>query len=183
MNTWFTADNHYSHVNIIKYCNRPFSSIEEMNATLIRNWNSRVKPEDIVYHLGDFCFWKSNQDNHSRLSVRDWEAKLNGKIIFVTGNHDFKNHMMEQNLKIVIKFANKLVLMQHIPPKETDNISMYDLVLCGHVHEKWTHIWVNGKLVINVGCDVHNFMPINKNEIMRLTYLYEKERNGKCQQK
>ena len=56
VNTFFTSDTHFGHANIIKYCNRPFSSLEEMNSTIIRNWNEMVKPEDTVFFLGDFCF-------------------------------------------------------------------------------------------------------------------------------
>ena len=53
---FYTADLHLGHANIIKYCNRPFKDVDQMNETLIRNWNSRVKPEDTVIHNGDFCF-------------------------------------------------------------------------------------------------------------------------------
>jgi len=54
--TWFTSDTHFGHFNIIEYCNRPFKTVDEMNSKLIRFWNERVKPDDIVYFLGDFCF-------------------------------------------------------------------------------------------------------------------------------
>jgi len=53
---YFTADEHYGHTNIIKYCKRPFNSIEEMDATLIENFNSKVTKADHTIHVGDFTF-------------------------------------------------------------------------------------------------------------------------------
>lgn len=67
---YFTSDPHYGHANVIKYCSRPFASVDEMTRVLITNWNKVVTPEDIVYCLGDFS-----------LSTRPAEAitqKLNG---------------------------------------------------------------------------------------------------------
>ena len=48
---YFTADTHFGHENIIRFCNRPFSSVTEMDETLITNWNRRVKGNDTVYIL------------------------------------------------------------------------------------------------------------------------------------
>ena len=56
MTIWFTSDTHFDHKNIIKYCNRPFKDIDEMNAELERRWNAVVAPGDRVFHLGDFAF-------------------------------------------------------------------------------------------------------------------------------
>ena len=88
---WVTSDTHFNHANIIKYCNRPFSSVEEMNETIIANWNKVVSERDIVYHLGDFALGdKSLIPNILR--------RLNGCIKVIMGNHD--------NLDIMLKLGN-----------------------------------------------------------------------------
>ena len=52
---FFTSDTHFNHTNIIRFCNRPFKDVIHMNETIIANWNSVVGPDDIIFHLGDFC--------------------------------------------------------------------------------------------------------------------------------
>lgn len=52
---FFTSDIHFNHTNILRFCDRPFKSIEEMNETIITNWNRVVGIDDEVFHLGDFC--------------------------------------------------------------------------------------------------------------------------------
>ena len=81
MNTWIISDTHFGHENIIKYCNRPFSSVEEMDARMIKLWNNVVKKNDIVYHLGDFGV--GNKEYISKIV-----SKLNGRIFLILGNHD-----------------------------------------------------------------------------------------------
>lgn len=83
MNTFFTADHHFGHENIIKFCKRPFSSVEEMDNILIDNWNKVVNPEDTVYHLGDFTF--ADTDKFSK-----YASRLLGKIYIIPGNHDWR---------------------------------------------------------------------------------------------
>ena len=61
---FFTSDTHFNHTNIIRFCNRPFKDVTHMNETIIANWNSVVGPDDIIFHLGDFCLggsaeWKN----------------------------------------------------------------------------------------------------------------------------
>lgn len=81
---FFTSDTHFNHSNIIRFCNRPFHNVEEMNETIIRNWNSVVAPDDIVFHLGNFCLG----------GAAEWTKileRLNGRIYLILGNHDLKN--------------------------------------------------------------------------------------------
>jgi calcineurin-like phosphoesterase family protein len=56
MNTFFTSDLHLGHKNIIELENRPFKDLEDMNNKLVNNWNSKIKNDDLVYYIGDFCF-------------------------------------------------------------------------------------------------------------------------------
>lgn len=82
-NVFFTSDTHFSHANILKFCERPFKTIDEMNEVLIDNWNKVVKEDDIVFHLGDFCFG----------GPQLWDKfleRLNGKKYLILGNHDMQ---------------------------------------------------------------------------------------------
>lgn len=82
--TFFTSDTHFGHANIIRFCNRPFKNVEEMDEVLIENWNQVVSDDDTVFHLGDFAFGGSNV----------WKSiipRLNGHINLIIGNHDRKN--------------------------------------------------------------------------------------------
>lgn len=77
----FTADTHFGYENIIKMCNRPFSSVEEMDETLINNWNAKVKGNDTVYILGDMFF-------RCTYNPEDILRRLNGKKVIVERNYD-----------------------------------------------------------------------------------------------
>ena len=83
INTFFTSDHHFGHQNILEYLlkkeSRPFSCLEEMHEVMIERWNSVVRCNDIVYHLGDFCFGRKN------ISIG---GRLNGKKKLIMGNHD-----------------------------------------------------------------------------------------------
>src|SRR5271163_4275578 len=81
-NTWFTADFHFGHNNIIRYCNRPFRSVEEMDQTILDRLNASVKANDILYFLGDFCIGSKAKALEQRKQIR---CK---KIFAVPGNHD-----------------------------------------------------------------------------------------------
>jgi len=81
-NIWFTSDTHWGHANIIKYDNRPFTSIEEHDEALVVNWNKVVHPGHLVYHLGDVAWHRDEADIELLL------GRLNGTKILIQGNHD-----------------------------------------------------------------------------------------------
>lgn len=169
MKYFFTADSHLNHFNIVKYCKRPFKTLEEMNTTIIRNWNSRVKPEDIVFHVGDFCFKNSpggKQGEGVPMKASELESKLNGKIIHIRGNHDKNNSTKTIIESLIIYYGRKSINLVHNP--ERINIHC-DINFVGHIHNNW-EIKRIVKMeaftdVINVGVDVWNFTPVTYEEI------------------
>jgi hypothetical protein len=90
-NIWFTADFHLGHKNIIRYCNRPFDTVEEMNRTIIERLNSLVKTNDVLYFLGDFCIGPKARAVELRREIR---CK---KMFAVPGNHDKDTRKLTQD--------------------------------------------------------------------------------------
>ena len=111
---FFTADTHWGHRNIIKYCQRPFSCIEEMDDALITNWNRVVGKDDIIFHLGDFAMGGSAE--WSRLL-----QKLNGKIYLILGNHDMKtigagfSRLEGVAMQMLINVKGQKIYLNHYP--------------------------------------------------------------------
>ena len=80
--TWFTADTHFGQANIIRLCNRPFSSVDEMNSALVDGINAVVMPDDVLWHLGDFAFRNAQ-------AAAEFRRRINAKAVhLVYGNHD-----------------------------------------------------------------------------------------------
>ena len=75
-----TSDTWFGRPQILQIANRPFNDVNEMNATLIKNWNKKVKKNDVVFHLGNFAWDPS--------TARKVLKKLKGRIYFLKGNSD-----------------------------------------------------------------------------------------------
>lgn len=159
----YTADLHFWHNNIIKYCpeTRNFSSVEEMNSAIINNWNAKVQPEDETYIIGDVVFGKNF----------DIINRLNGTIHLVSGNHDHKL------LKEASDKFDKIDKIMEI--KDGD----HRLVLCHYRFYEWNGFYRDNvlhfhghshgaipstKKAIDVGLDnpLWNFQPVSLNEIL-----------------
>jgi len=133
-----------------------------MNETLIKNWNSRVKEGDIIFHLGDFAF-KSSKDD-----IRNILGRLNGQIILIAGNHDSSNNMKSIIKDIRIYYGGKDILLTHRAEEAGPG---YYLVLCGHAHDLWRFYRVKFYEFeydcCNVGVDQWEFVPIKIEEILK----------------
>lgn len=157
---WFTSDNHWNHTNILNYCKRPFSSMEEMNVAMIERWNERISDSDTVYHIGDVFLGKPED-------AIEIIKQLKGRKILISGNHDRSNRTMIEcgfdevcNRKDFKLKNGKLALLRHKPLPES-LIKSYDLQIHGHSHEGAI---VKGKR-LNVCVDLWNFYPISEDEI------------------
>lgn len=174
---FLTSDTHFGHSNIIKFCDRPFNNVEEMDYKLIEAWNKKVPQDGLVFHLGDFAwggyeFWKK---------IRE---QLNGDIILIKGNHDQKNmsSTAEQELfqyvtwQMLIEIEGRKVLLNHFPflcyagvyrePKKL----VYSLY--GHCHsgpgkkgEDIPRLVHTYPTQYDVGVDNNNYEPISWYEV------------------
>lgn len=176
---FFTSDTHFHHENIIKFCGRPFGSLEEMDETMIEKWNEKVPSDGLVFHLGDFCFggfqlWKRYRD------------RLHGDIILVKGNHDVRNIKDETaynklfsytSWQMYVQIEGRRVYLNHVPflcyggaYRSKDQL-VYQLF--GHVHSKpGPPSGLDGQRLqylfptqYDVGVDNNNFEPISWAEV------------------
>lgn len=161
MNRWFIADTHFSHKNIIKYTGRPFATVEEMNRTLIDNWNQCVEEGDEVFFLGDFGLGGVEH-------LHDIYSQLKGNKICIRGNHDKNaNWMKRVGFPVVlesafIKLGKHTVELIHIP----SNPPPSHFQLHGHVHEKRPAKIVNNQL--NLCVEVWDYKPVSEKILLSL---------------
>lgn len=127
---FFTSDQHFGHENIIKFTNRPFSDVGEMNRVLIENWNATVPEDGIVFNLGDVAFGPSFVWNHNL-------SQLHGKHYLIMGNHDFKNYRDSYSkyfefvgLEMYIRIEDKSIYLNHHP-----------LLCFGGAYRKEMNVW------------------------------------------
>lgn len=163
MNTWFTSDTHFGHARILEYCSdsRPFASVQDMDATIIENWNSQVGEDDVVYHLGDFAFMPAER-------VVRLMSRLNGRIHLVLGNHDQVMRDPEIQRKLAwsgdyleASIHGQRVVMFHYPIHEWNGMHRGSYHLFGHVHGRKP---LHGRSM-DVGIDTHGMCLYSWHEV------------------
>lgn len=161
---WFSSDYHFSHDMIIKYCERPFETVEQMDNEIISRHNEVVRPDDFVYFLGDLTFRKDTDE---------LLRQMNGTFTYIFGNHDKNIKRLPMMMDASIRKAGKQIHMTHRPDRA--NVKC-DICLVGHVHEKWKtkpvvrngNKEVKARQLINVGIDVWNFYPVSLDQILSM---------------
>jgi calcineurin-like phosphoesterase family protein len=140
--------------------------LKEMNETIINNFNSMIKEDDMVIHNGDFVFKNSpggKLGEGTTTRAYDYIKQLNGMWTFIMGNHDKQNSLKTKILNLTFKFGNYKFFIVHNP--EHANLN-YDINLCGHVHEKWKIKRKENTILYNVGVDVNQFKPVSFEKII-----------------
>lgn len=174
--TFFTSDTHFNHANIIRFCNRPFKDVEQMNEVMITNWNNAISKDDTVFHLGDFCLG----------SAAEWTKildRLNGKIYLIMGNHDLKNirqgfisRFEHVAMQMRIEIGKKRIYLCHYPFLCFEGSYKDDVwQLFGHVHTRRSNSGIDaGRLQYlyptqyDVGVDNNNFTPVSFGQVKRI---------------
>lgn len=158
--TFFTADTHFFHEGIIGMCKRPFASVRDMNRTLVEIWNARVRPEDTVWHLGDFALGATPQEAASIF------AALNGSKRLVKGNHDGPDTLalpwagpVEHIVETSIDGAR--LVMCHYPMRAWRGSFGRTVQLFGHTHD----LLPPSTLSCDVGIDSWAYAPVTIAEI------------------
>jgi calcineurin-like phosphoesterase family protein len=180
VNMFFTSDLHLSHNGIVPH--RPnFSSVEDMNESLILNWNKRVASDDIVFVLGDFCF-------HGKQIWNKFISRLNGFIWLIEGNHDkgipkdikdkFQSTPGFLNLRIQdddFKQKEQRVTLCHYPMMSWYQSHAGSWQLFGHIHSSPTSVSIDYIRLrdrfynqMDVGVDAHNFTPLHWEEVKQI---------------
>lgn len=164
---FFTSDTHFGHAGAIKYCRRPFATVEEMDEELIRRWNAVVEPTDTIYHLGDLSF--KGKDYTARILDR-----LNGVMHLYRGNHDkgFSDEWLLKwfasvqdigTIKVSIRGQVQRIVLCHYALRTWDMIHHGAWHLFGHSHGNMkVHIMPS----LDVGVDCWSYAPVSIDEIV-----------------
>lgn len=177
---YYISDMHIGHKNVLKFDGRPFQSVEEMNETLIVNWNRKVTDEDDVWVLGDFCY-RSEKDPALYLK------QLKGKKHLIIGNHD--KVTVNSSSSSALSYFESVERLQHIKDRE------YNVIVChfpladwnakhrgsyhiyGHIHNNKDEVYEFMKRqerALNAGCMINNYEPVTIEE------LIENNRRFRC---
>lgn len=160
----YSADPHFGHANIIKYCNRPFRSISHMDAVIRANYVACVRPDDDFWIVGDFGHGRGTSEEGYLARILDL---IPGRKHLVTGNHDDEITLSlpwhSVHDIVSIKDGDQRVVMCHYPMITWNGARKGAIQLFGHVHENW----LGTRNSVNVGVDVWGFMPVRMTDILK----------------
>jgi calcineurin-like phosphoesterase family protein len=186
---WFTSDQHFDHVNVVRFCNRPWGDIKDMNKALTDRWNEVVGDDDVVFVLGDFC-WRKDP-----VAVKKKIDELRGGHIFILpGNHDtddqFKLVKKMDRVDLISDTAMIFVsgidedkpsrehelMLSHFPLATWPHFRRGTLNLHGHIHsgprvrsevdQPGFDLILKPGLTYDVGVDNNDYYPVEIRDIL-----------------
>jgi calcineurin-like phosphoesterase family protein len=161
---WVTSDTHFGHANIIKFCNRPFDNVHEMDATMVEHWNTVVKPQDLVYHLGDVYF----PQNVAIPRLR----QLNGTKRLILGNHDRIDSFIScrpryfQKIYCWREMPEFDLILSHVPVHDDalqHRGGSYAINVHGHIHDRL----IDDPRYVNVCVEHTQYTPVHIEELAK----------------
>ena len=153
---WFTADQHFGHENVIKYCQRPFRNSNHMTEVLQGKYNARVTPEDTVFFLGDLTL------SNSPFIIEGILKRLQGTKVLILGNHDKLDAL--RYVDVGFQSVHTSLVVEEFTLVHDPALSAVDRnrqFLCGHVHE----LFKRQRNCLNVGVDVWDFFPASIGDV------------------
>lgn len=167
-NLFFTSDQHFGHANIIKYCNRPFKGVDDMDKAIIQRWNEVIPKDGIVFTMGDLSFKGGS-------GIDTYIHNLNGEIYTIVGNHDkYKDLVNCKRFKQVTDMfdiivnddefddGNQKLTLTHYPMTTWNQSHRGSWNLFGHHHGSLN---LPNPVQFDVGVDTHNFYPYSWQEV------------------
>ncbi|WP_431469133.1 metallophosphoesterase family protein [Sphingosinithalassobacter sp. LHW66-3] len=153
MALFFTSDTHFGDHRTLNIHKRPFGSVAEMDAAILANWNAAIAPDDIVWHLGDFC--RKASEAAALL------ARLNGRKHLVRGNNDPDEVAQAQGWESVqdyreLTVRDRLLVLCHYPFRSWNGQHKGALNLHGHSHGRLKPM----PRQIDVGVDARDYRPV-----------------------
>jgi len=173
MEIFLTSDTHFSHNQQFIYESRGFTNVQDMNETIMENWNKIVPYDALIYHLGDMAL--NNLDDAIK-----YIKNLNGKIIWLRGNHCTDNKitkilencpnvtMPNEMYATVLKYRKLTCYLSHYPTLTANyddkHFSQHVVNFHGHTHQQTNWLNPTNPFMYHVGMDSHNCTPIHIEE-------------------
>jgi calcineurin-like phosphoesterase family protein len=183
---FYTADWHLGSHHVLEAFNRPFSSIERMNKSIISTCNNMAPSKsDIVIHVGDFaCFKKDRGKIGLSENPNKILQNISSTFFNIEGNHDTNNKVRSVGNYLRTTLGPFVdVSVSHYPSNDERAKGTFlpgDIHLCGHVHNKWKYFIdkENQVLNINVGIDVWGYRPVSEDKLIDFIKKLMKEKKN-----
>ena len=172
---WFTSDQHFGHDKIRDYCNRPFSTVGEMDSAMISRWNEVIGDDDIVYHLGDFTLGEE---------AKHYFSHLNGSIRVLGNRWHHDKRWLQRWLDSEVWYSKSRSSVRILPAlylltMNKEHVGVEYIVLCHYPLARWdrqhygswhlhghTHNRYQGDgFCMDVGVDAHDFYPVSLDQV------------------